>query len=361
MVKEKIRALANSLIKKIYKKEFSHPIEVWQEQVIDSTYLSKEIYNDETLTIGAPEMRPYDRYLNDVERLKKTQSFKEQDLKGLLALIESDFEKEVEDLVILEKKALRFLIDNGNNPFLTPDSKSNPFGKFGMESALVKLKGTLFGFGKNNNQDFFKQQAAEYFDNSALIFKHLNVNGKTKTLNDFVGCTDIKSHIVQAIPPQNAKLSTSKQTPDKELLLLNELTDYKKYWIAPGSEDIGPFNSVDKILSLLSVYGYYIELDKKAVFDPSNPDTLQVSKNLKKHIVGYSQHYNRKLDSYKNYSTAINMSRSRLYQMLDRNDFVIERFLDLLYSGPQKSKVYKSDVDYEKEMSIMFGVKKNKI
>lgn len=336
MIKE-IRRSILELIKP--RATVTHPMEVWERKVEESETLAKDICEEsEILTTPTLQMKPYERYERDAIKLKKNRAFQDPKLKKMLEDLELDFKKETDRLELLEASALDFLVWNGDNPFLTPNFNLNPFEEFGIRKATIKLKGTLFGYGKKQNQSFFVIEAKEFFDNSSLIFRRLNKNEKNDNLKAFMDCTKIQSHIIQAIPPEDSNLPIDEQTPNKDLVFLNDLDGYEKFWIPPTYKTKETGNHVTKILTLLSKYGYYVELDKSTEFDANNPENPQTSKDLNKHVCGYARNPLKKLNSYNNLSKKIKGSRAKLLWMQEKNDFVIERFQDLIDYPNQANK-----------------------
>ena len=172
----------------------------------------------------------------------------------------------------------------------TPTSNTfNIFKAIGVQKALKVLKEVIAGKtdAGGGGGDFFKQQALGYFDNCGLILKYLDSKGVNVHLGLFSETTDLKAHIIQAIPAQDPEAPENMQVPDPALVAVNKLDGYEKFWIPPtyGAKEGTSF--VNQILATCSKYGYYIEIDPDVDYDP-NGDNPQISDQLQQQIGGYA-------------------------------------------------------------------------
>ena len=173
---------------------------------------------------------------------------------------------------------------------VTPTTNTfNIFKAIGVQKALKVLKEVIAGKtdAGGGGGDFFKQQALGYFDNCGLILKFLDDKGVNVHLGTFTEVTDLKAHIVQAIPALDPEADTSLQTPDPALIAVNRLDGYEKFWIPPTYGAKEGTSYVKQILSTCDKYGYYIEMDPAADYDP-NGDNPQISDQLQQQIGGYA-------------------------------------------------------------------------
>lgn len=208
--------------------------------------------------------------------------------------------------------------ENNRNPktgmINTPTTNTfNIFKAIGIQKAVKVVKEVVAGKMEAGKDNFFKEQALQFYDNCALILKYLEWRGDTVHLGVFQETTDLKAHIIQAIPPADSELPSELQTPDQDLVSINQLDGYEKFWIPPTYGAKEGKSYVKQILSTLSKYGYYVELDKAqgANFDPNNPQRPQINEELKKQIGGYAAQELSKLTNISNsYSHIFNTSTS---------------------------------------------------
>ena len=173
---------------------------------------------------------------------------------------------------------------------VTPTTNTfNIFKAIGVQKALKVLKEVIAGKtdAGGGSGDFFKQQALGYFDNCGLILKFLDDKGINVHLGIFTEVTDLKAHIVQAIPALDPEAEPDLQTPDPALIAVNKLDGYEKFWIPPTYGAKEGVSYVKQILSTCDKYGYYIEMDPAADYDP-NGDNPQISDQLQQQIGGYA-------------------------------------------------------------------------
>ena len=172
----------------------------------------------------------------------------------------------------------------------TPTTNTfNIFEAIGTQKALKVLKEVIAGkqdAGGGGN-DFFKQQALLFFDNCGLILKYLTEKGVSVNLATFTESTDLKAHIVQAIPPIDPTIEEKYQMPNPKLISVNKLDGYEKFWIPPTYGAKEGESYIKQILSTCSKYGYYVEFDENADYDP-NGENPQISDQLQQQIGGYA-------------------------------------------------------------------------
>ena len=168
-------------------------------------------------------------------------------------------------------------------------STFNIFKEMGVRSAMGVLKQVITGDSKpaGSGNDFFNAQQIHYLDNCSLILEYLDQNGKDINLAIFNEITDLKAHIIQAIPASNPEAPEDQQVPDEKLVSLNMLNGFEKYWIPKtyGTTQGAPY--VEKILYTLSEYGFYVETNPDAEYDPLG-DNPQISEQLQKQIANYA-------------------------------------------------------------------------
>jgi hypothetical protein len=185
----------------------------------------------------------------------------------------------------------------------TPTTNTfNIFKAIGTQKALKVLKEVISGKAEagGGGNDFFKQQALGYFDNCGLILKFLDNKGENVTLATFTEVTDLKAHIVQAIPAADPTAPENLQVPEPKLISVNKLDGYEKFWMPPtyGAKDGESY--VNQVLATCDKYGFYTELDPDADYDP-NGDNPQISDQLQQQIGGYA---GQELSKLKNISDA---------------------------------------------------------
>ena len=195
----------------------------------------------------------------------------------------------------------------------TPTSNTfNIFKAIGSQRALRVVKGVISGKLEASGDTFFKDQALGFFDKCSLIIRYLDHCGENVNLNLIKESVDLKAHLIQAIPPEDSSLPMDKQVPDQELVALNKLDGYEKYWIPPlyGAKEGESY--VKQILAGLDKYGYYVELDAANVdYDPFDPANPQVKEELRKQIGGYAAQELSKLIAISNeYGHIFNTSTS---------------------------------------------------
>ena len=174
---------------------------------------------------------------------------------------------------------------------ITPTTNTfNIFKAIGVQKALKVIKEVIAGKtdAGGGGGDFFKQQALGYFDNCGLILKFLDDKGANVHLGTFTEVTDLKAHIVQAIPALNPELPEHLQSPDPALVSVNKLDGYEQFWIPPTYGAKEGMSYVNQILQTCDKYGYYIETDPNANYDPNDPQNPQISDQLQQQIGGYA-------------------------------------------------------------------------
>ena len=198
----------------------------------------------------------------------------------------------------------------------TPTTNTfNIFKAIGVQKGVKVIKEVIAGKkeagGKN---DFFKEQALNFYDNCALIMKYMDFKGDVVNLQTLQETLSLQAHIIQAIPPEDPTVPMEYQRPNMALVSLNRLDGYEKFWIPPlfGAKEGRAYK--EQILDLMSRQGYYIELDETIPpeeFDPKNPERPQISPELQKQIGGYAAQELAKLSDLSNaYSHIFNGTTS---------------------------------------------------
>jgi DNA replication protein DnaC len=172
----------------------------------------------------------------------------------------------------------------------TPTTNTfNIFKAIGVQKALKVLKEVIAGKeDAGGGNSFFKEQALGIFDNCGLILKYMNSTGVNVHLGTYSETVNLKAHIIQAIPPEDASLEMELQTPNAKLVSINQLDGFEKFWIPPTYGAKEGMSYVKKILEPCEKYGYYIELDEREdSYDPLG-EKPQISEQLQQQIGGYA-------------------------------------------------------------------------
>lgn len=173
---------------------------------------------------------------------------------------------------------------------LVRDRTTNTFNLFeavGTQTALSIIKKVIAGNQKE--ADFFKQQALNFFDNCGLILRYMDARGDTVHLGLMKEVSDLKSHLVQLIPPADSTVPEQYQVPNPTLIALNKFEGYEKFWIPPtyGAKEGDSYKSM--IARTVENYGVNVCLDEEDLtYDPMNPERPQMTEELKKQIGGYA-------------------------------------------------------------------------
>ena len=141
--------------------------------------------------------------------------------------------------------------------------------------------------------DFFKGQAASYYDMLFYILESLKDKGDLLNLKILENALNLKALVVNLLPAD--KMNPSQ--PDPELLKLNKLSEYRMFWVQKDLFVRGIHLSKE-IETFVDSYGATIQ------FKPDGAK-FKISEELQKQIGGYSALYIKSLSSISNKFSSI--------------------------------------------------------
>jgi len=153
------------------------------------------------------------------------------------------------------------------------------FEAYGTFDAIKIIKELM-----NHESSYWKNHCDDFLNNCSLLVEYIRIKGGKTDLYTFLKSTNLKAHLIQAIPPQDSSLALEDQVPDSELVCLNQLSDFEEFWIPPTySHKVSNAIRIESrvVLKTIDPYGFYIEVDKlNTEYNPSSSDKPQVSEGL---------------------------------------------------------------------------------
>jgi len=138
---------------------------------------------------------------------------------------------------------LNFNKNNTSNVF-------NPFESLSLSDVESIIINSSMGGGDGGN-DFFVKQAIGVLGNAFGILSYLkDVKGEKINLSTLLDALELNSFLVNLVPADQ----NNQNEPDEELLKLNELEGYRKFWI-PRTYDYNNVLVYKNIKSYLEGYG----------------------------------------------------------------------------------------------------------
>lgn len=163
-----------------------------------------------------------------------------------------------------------------------PGSDSNTFNIFealGIKEAQNVLAAILFP--ANAKQDFFTEQAKQYFNIVFEVLKYLYyVKGEKITLRTFQQASNLKAVVVNKVPAD--KNDSTK--PDEKILNLNDLAGFRKFWVEKTYQNEIKKVVSNEIINFIDKYGANVKMGT----EDDDEDEPLISDQLQQQIGGYS-------------------------------------------------------------------------
>jgi len=227
-----------------------------------------------------------------------------------------------------EKDVLVLSFDKG--------SKSNTFNIF-KSLPLEEIKTIISNVAIGKTDDFFKQQTAAFLETIFGILSYLEKKGDPLSLKILIQALNLKVLIVNLIPASK----TNPNEPDQELLELNELTEFKKFWV--NKEYYKNGDIVSKVVEdFVGGYGGKIWKTEDEKEEDSMQGVKQIPEELQKQIGGYSAMYIKTIDTLsKNFNSILNAPKNDIdfKDIISQNKLIYVKVPSMKLSEDEKSSI----------------------